>query len=187
MSNDTNCTQQNPCSCLGKYYSNGQGGTSSSCAVCPAGDCLLLGNILISPENSVFSGGETGTVSFDCFEYCACGEVDPIFKITDVSHPDYFSDLQIDHEGLTFTTSLVALSNVKITVYFLAKCGSFSDSGSVDIYLKDKCEGVVCIGECQECNPLTGVCDCENTEPIIIDNCGDPCSSPSSSFDIKIK
>lgn len=154
------CPYYDPCTCVGNYTP----GTP-----CPTKtDCFRLGHILVAECDSVGPCGNTGFVPFDCFNI-DCDSPDILsFKVYSNSRPDLITVNAINSSGLTFTTSNTAVGNerVEITIYGQCKgeCNFKSDYGSVVIYIKNVCKGVLCESY-QKCDPCTQVC--VNVDPEI--------------------
>lgn len=145
------------CKCFGNTFTpNNNCVTKSSC-----GDCLSLGHILVGCENSIAPCDTNSTlkIPFDCF----CFPCDnPQFKITNSSSIKYATVVSIDKTGVTIKPDGTGAANSKVYIEFMAMCSDGcdvkSDFGSVSIYLKDLCKGVIC-EDGYKCNECTGVCD----------------------------
>lgn len=140
-----------PCSCVGNY--------TPSTPTTPTSDCLLLGNIVISDCDSIVPCGGTGTIDFDCFDY-NCEDV-PTFVVTSNSRPDLITVTAISSTGITVQTSNDAVGGERVQIDFYATCGSAcggsSAYGTVVLYIKSQCKGVLC-NPGYTCAPCTGLC-----------------------------
>lgn len=140
-----------PCSCVGNYTPSSSS-TSTS-------DCLLLGTIVIANCDSAAPCGATGTVSFECFDY-EC-ETPPSFVVTYNSRPDILTVTDISSTGLDYQTSMTAVGDERVEITFYATCGSAcggsSAYGTVIIYIKNLCRGIVC-QQGYSCAACTGLC-----------------------------
>jgi hypothetical protein len=94
--------------------------------------------------------------------------------------------VSIDKTGVTIQPDGTGVANSKVEIAFKAVCEdgceTKTDYGSVSIYLKDICKGVLC-GDGERCNQCTGDCDdilidLAGTRPII------PTEVNTSGFDI---
>jgi len=123
---------------------------------CP--ECLLLPNMVVSPENSVYPCGETGFIPFEGsgIELGLCGEETVKYFI--YSHSNSLQDVSINAGGITFTTSPESASIKVGNIKYIVTCGQYSAMGSIDIIFKSRCLGVFC-GDEKKCNPCTGECD----------------------------
>ena len=157
MANFNSC-----CKCFGNTFT-----PNNNCNVTPnkCGDCLSLGHILVGCENSIAPCDTTNTlkIPFDCF----CFPCDnPVFKVTNTSSIKYATVVSIDKTGITIKPDGTGRANSKVYIEFMAMCSDGcdvkSDYGSVSIYLKDLCKGVIC-PDGLSCNECTGICN-------IIDN-----------------
>ncbi len=146
------------CSCFGNSVTlnNCTNPTSTGC-----GDCLTLGRILVGCENSIAPCDTSSTlkIPFDCFCFpCTT----PTFKILNQSSIKYATVVSIDKTGVTIQPDGTGVANSKVEIAFKAVCGedceTKTDYGSVVIYLKDICKGVLC-GDGEKCNECTGDCD----------------------------
>ena len=153
----------------------------------PCGDdCIHLGTIVVACTDSVGPCSAQGTVPFDCF----CIPCDnPTFQILNTSSLQYLTVDSISKTGLVFTTNGVGTGNSKeeINIKVICKdadgCNIQSDYGTIVIYLKDLCAGVVCpTGE--ECDKCTGICGVSCVDVAV--GPGNSLSSCSSSVDLKI-
>lgn len=155
MSNITTC-----CNCFGNSLT-----LNNNCNPTPppptCGDCLRLGHIMVGCDNSIAPCDTESTlkVPFDCFCFpCTT----PTFKITNISSIKYATVVSIDKTGITIQPDGTGGPNDKVYIEFLAVCSdgcdTKSDYGSVSIYLKDICKGVVC-SDGYKCNGCTGECD----------------------------
>ena len=163
MANITSC-----CSCFGNSVSlnnNCSTPTSSGC-----GDCLQLGRIIVGCANSIAPCDTENTlkVPFDCFCFpCTT----PTFKILNESSIEFATVVSIDKTGITIQPDGTGVANSKVNIEFMASCDAGTcdaktDYGSVAIFLKDICEGVLC-GDGERCNECSG--DCED---VLIDLSG---------------
>lgn len=153
MANIVSC-----CSCFGNTV------TLNNCTnptPTPCGGCLTLGRIVVGCENSIAPCDTSSTlkVPFDCFCFpCTT----PKFKILNQSSIKYATVVSIDKTGVTIRPDGTGVANSKVEIAFKAvcedDCDTKSDYGSVVIYLKDVCKGVLCT-DTQECNQCTGNCD----------------------------
>ncbi len=116
---------------------------------------------MVGCDNSIAPCDTESTlkVPFDCFCFpCA----NPTFKITNTSSIKYAEVVSIDKTGITIQPDGTGKANDKVYIEFLAVCSdgcdTKSDYGSVSIYLKDICKGVVC-NDGYKCNDCTGDCD----------------------------
>lgn len=170
MANFTSC-----CKCFGNNFTpNNNCSTTKKC-----GDCLSLGHILVGCRNSIAPCDVDNTlkIPFDCFCF-PCENVS--FKITNKSDIKYATVVSIDKTGLTIKPDGTGGANSKVHVEFLAMCSddcdSKSDFGSVTIYLKDLCKGVICedgfaCDECSgACNPVSNDLSAKRPEDIIENN-----------------
>ncbi len=147
------------CNCFGNSV------TLNNCPSTPptsrCGDCLTLGRILVGCENSIApcATEDTLTIPFDCF--CIPCET-PQFKILNESEIEHVEVVSINGDGLTIQPTGTGKANSKVEIRFKAicadDCNTLSDYGSVVIYLKDICKGVLC-GDGEQCNDCTGDCD----------------------------
>lgn len=152
MANITSC-----CNCFGNQFSQNN---NCSTTVSGCGDCLKLGHILVGCENSIAPCDTESTlkVPFDCFCFpCA----NPQFKITNLSKINYATVVSIDKTGVTIQPDGTGHANSKVEIEFFAVCedgcDTKSDFGSVSIYLKDICKGVIC-QDGYKCNDCSGDC-----------------------------
>lgn len=150
------CTKINPCTCLGIQ-------TPTTPTPCPTpSNCLTLCNIIIPPDESVGPCDKTGNIPFDNFDYGACGVTTPtlqVINLAEIEEQGYITIDSIDETGLTFTTTDQAVGNGKVEVCIQGTCGIFQDIATIIIYIKDLCEGVICIEENFFCNPCSGACE----------------------------
>lgn len=139
------------------------------------GGCLTLGRIVVGCENSIApcAINDTLTIPFDCF--CIPCE-NPQFKITNSSDIKYVDVISIDKTGLKIKPDGTGKANSKVEIRFKAvcadDCNTLSDYGSVVIYLKDICKGVLC-GDGELCNDCNGEC-----EEVLIDLSNKPSVVP---------
>jgi len=149
------------CRCFGNSVTlNGCGSTPTT----GCGDCLTLGHITVGCENSIAPCDTENTlkIPFDCF--CFPCET-PLFKITNLSSIQYATVVSIDKTGITIQPDGTGGAYSKVFITFFATCpdgcDTTSDFGSVSIYLKDVCDGVIC-DDGYTCNDCTADCD-QNT------------------------
>jgi hypothetical protein len=122
---------------------------------------MSLGHIIVGCENSIgpCDVNDTLKIPFDCFCF-TCDN--PSFKITNSDSIKYATVVSIDKTGLTIKPDGTGTANSKVHVEFIATCKNDcevkSDHGSVSIYLKDLCKGVLCDSGLS-CNPCTGECN----------------------------
>ena len=146
------------CSCFGNTVTlnNCTNPTPTKC-----GGCLTLGRIIVGCENSIAPCDTESTlkIPFDCFCFpCTT----PNFKILNQSSIKYATIESIDKTGITIRPDGTGVANSKVEIAFKAvcedDCETKADYGSVVIYLKDICKGILC-GDGEVCNQCTGNCD----------------------------
>ncbi len=147
------------CNCFGNSLTLNNNCNPTSTSEC--GGCLTLGHIMVGCENSIAPCDTESTlkVPFDCF----CFPCDnPQFKITNLSKIKYATVVSIDKTGVTIQPDGTGKANSKVEIEFFAMCSDGcdvkSDYGSVSIYLRDICKGVIC-EDGYKCNDCTGDCD----------------------------
>lgn len=149
-----NCTQINPCSCTGSYV--GAIGVVSACST----NCLCLGNILVEACDSVGPCEQVGTVDISCFNLTCT--TDFVIRVEEVFPLGIITVTSITNSTLTFTTTNEANAGDRVELRLYASCsedcGVIADYGGIVIYIKDDCEGVVCI-DGETCNKCTAVCE----------------------------
>jgi hypothetical protein len=154
MADITSC-----CTCFGNSVALNYCPSSTPTSRC--GDCLTLGRILVGCENSIApcATTDTLTIPFDCF--CFPCE-NPQFKVINESEIEHLTVLSITKDGLVVKPTGTGRANSKVEIRFKAicadDCNTLSDYGSVVIYLKDICKGILC-GDGEVCNDCTGNCD----------------------------
>jgi len=147
------------CTCFGNSVTLNYCPTATPKSKC--GDCLTLGRILVGCENSIApcATEDTLTIPFDCF-CIPCNT--PQFKILNTSEIQHVMVESISKEGITIRPTGTGKANSKVEIRFKAvcedDCNTLSDFGSVVIYLKDICKGVLC-GEGEVCNDCNGECE----------------------------
>lgn len=147
----------NPCICTVSY---------TAPAPCPSdSNCLTLGHILAQGEADLDPCSGNGSVSFDCYDYTACGVTNPTFTVISNSHEGLLNVLTIDYTGLTFETTDESLAGAVVTILIRAICGEYGAYGTVTITVPDPCVGLVCPG--QVCDPCTVTCVDEEIDIIV--------------------
>lgn len=154
MANITSC-----CNCFGNSFSLNNSCSTTTTTGC--GDCLQLGHILVGCDNSIAPCDTESTlkVPFDCFCFpCTT----PQFKILNPTSIQYATVESIDKTGITIRPDGTGGANSKVEISFFALCDdgcdTTSDFGSVSIYLKDICKGVLC-DDGETCNQCSGECE----------------------------
>lgn len=122
---------------------------------CP--NCLVLPNMVISPENSVYPCGQTGFIPFEGtgMELGICGTNTPQFLIH--SHSNTVTNVSINQNGITFTTTSEAAEIKIANIKYLVTCGKYSAMGNIDIIIKSRCLNVFCAPD-EYCDQCTGDC-----------------------------
>lgn len=127
------------------------------------GPCFRLGTMLLDQCNNAGPCGDTATIDFTCFNINCPGTFNiEVYKISD---PTKIIINSIGVGGLTYTTTNNAFPNdrIEITLYATCKnsnCDILSDYGTIIIYIKDKCKGVICPTGFS-CDYCTGLCQPE--------------------------
>lgn len=187
MANTPCGTPDNPCICLGSYAPclSNNNSQASTCS-CSDSKCLTLGNIIVSPKESV-APCQSGTVPFDCFNYCGCDSGTTTPRITEIKGPITVDN--INAEGLDFTINADAIGCERIDIFIEASCGRLSDVGCITIFVKDLCEDMPT--GCK-CDYKTGeyVCtkggefDAQGPHPTVTTNsCLDPVTYTVTNYD----
>lgn len=123
-------------------------------------DCFRLGTMLLDQCNNAGPCGDTATIPFTCFNINCTGTLS--FSVYSISDPTKIIVNSIGAGGLTYTTTNNAYPNdrIEIVVYGVCDngpCDILSDYGTIVIYIKDKCKGVVCPAS-WSCDYCTGLC-----------------------------
>jgi len=123
---------------------------------CPK--CIVLPNMVVSPENSVYPCGETGFIPFEGsgIELGLCGNETVQYLIH--SHSNTVTNVSINDQGITFTSTNEAAQIKVANIKYIVTCGKYSAMGSIDIIFKSRCLNVFC-GEEKKCDPCTGECE----------------------------
>lgn len=153
------CTPvNNPCSCTGTYTPPNDN-CPSTCK------CLSLGYITVWPDSGVGPCELTGTVSFSCFDYCACENDTATFTVVDIVPAGILTVNSITASGLSYTTTDEAEAYDKVEITVKATCTAESDGVTklgdytvITIFIKDLCKDVVC-GEGESCAKCSGECE----------------------------
>lgn len=153
MPNITTC-----CNCFGNSVSVNNNCSTPTTSKC--GDCFNLGHILVGCDNSIAPCDTTSTlkIPFDCF----CIPCDaPQFKITNLKNIKGVTIESIDKTGITVRPDGTGDPRTPVRIEFFGACfdgcDTKSDFGSVSLYFKDLCKGVLC-DEYYTCDKCTGNC-----------------------------
>lgn len=143
----------NPCSCVGTYTPPNDN-CSTSCK------CVSLGYITVWPDNGVGPCSKTGTVSFSCFDFCACENEEATLSVVDITPAGILTVNSITQSGLSYTTTDDAEAYDKVEITIKATCTSeddptvkLGDYTVITIFIKDLCKDILCdSGEyCEKC------------------------------------
>jgi hypothetical protein len=149
---------ENPCSCVGTYTPPSDD-CSTTCK------CLSLGYITVWPDDGVGPCEKNGTVSFSCFDYCACENDTATLTVVDIVPAGILNVTSINAAGLAYTTTDEAEAYDKVEITIKGACIAEKDGVTklgdytvVTIFIKDLCKDVLCeTGE--TCNKCTGECE----------------------------
>lgn len=148
----------NPCcTCFGTHYSATPCNTPST-GKC--GGCLTLG-VITKTDCSMNLCGTTDELEIDFSCFCIpCAN--PTFKILNAPEFPHLEVVSISKDKLVVKSTgegFTQKQTIKFSAYCTGDddCTTLSDYGTVNLYFKGKCTGVVCETG-YECDNCTGLC-----------------------------